>query len=100
MTTPDQLRDIVDYLQQLVQLHPDRDRTIVFDTPELQVMVDAGLDRTTVERLLTAPWWPELVDDVLETPDFVEPEASREVFLGYARDVIHEYIGKRFPIVD
>jgi len=38
------------------------------------------------------------VDDIIETPDFAEPDATPTVVLGYARDVIQEYIGKRFPL--
>ena len=96
MTTSDQLRDIVRYLQDLVGTHGDRE--VVFEPPEVPEMVAAGLDEATARRLLAAPWWPEMITDVLETPEFSDPTASRDIILGYARDVIQEYIWKRFPL--
>ncbi|HSL18271.1 MAG TPA: hypothetical protein VLB51_10245 [Methylomirabilota bacterium] len=96
MTTSDQLRDIVRYLQDRVGTHGDRE--VVFEPPEVPEMVAAGLDEATARRLLAAPWWPEMITDVLETPEFSDPTASRDIILGYARDVIQEYIWKRFPL--
>jgi len=98
VTTPDQLRDIVEYLQNRVCLIAETERNIAFNPPTIDEMVTAGLDEDTVRRLLTISWWSEMVDDVVETPEFAEPEASVEVVLGYARDVVQEYIGKRFPL--
>jgi len=98
VTTPDQLRDIVQYLQSRVRLHPDRDREIVFDPIDLRTEAVEGLDLATVERLAAVPWWSEMVADILETPEFAEPEATAEVILGYARDVVQEYVWKRFPL--
>ena len=96
MTTPDQLRDIVRYLQDRVGVHGDRE--VVFEVPAASGMAAAGLDEATARRLLAAPWWPEMITDVLETPEFADPNASQEIILGYARDVIQEYIWKRFPL--
>lgn len=98
MTTPDQLRDIVRYLQERVQLAADGGRAIVFNPPDPEAMAADGLDTGTVQSILAAPWWPELVDDVIETPEFSEPSDSAEVVLGYARDVVQEYIWKRFDL--
>lgn len=98
MTTPDQLREIVDYLQNRVNLVRADDRTIAFEPPTSAEMTAGGLDAATVNRLLAVPWWQEMIDDIIDTPDFAEPEASEEVVLGYARDVIREFIGKQFPI--
>ena len=98
MTTPEHLREIVQYLQDRVGLVTDGERAIAFNPPTIDEMVTAGLDEATVRRLLTISWWSEMVDDIIETPEFAEPEASAEVVLGYARDVVQEYIGKRFPI--
>ncbi len=98
MTTPDQLRDIVSYLQQRIELASDGRRIIVFAPPDLEAMVADNLDADTVRSILAAPWWPELVDDVIETPKFSEPSDSAEVVLGYARDVVQEYIWKRFDL--
>jgi hypothetical protein len=98
MTTPDQLRAIVDYLQNRVQLAQAGERTIVFGPPGAEEMISEGLDEATVRRLVAVPWWSEMVDDVVETPDFAEPGATPDVVLEYARDVVQEYIGKRFPL--
>jgi hypothetical protein len=98
MTTPDQLRAIVEYLQDRVNLVSEGERTIGFAPPTVEEMANAGLDRATATRLTSAPWWPEMVDDIVETPDFAEPEATPTVVLGYAKDVVTEYIGKRFEL--
>jgi len=98
MTTPDQLRDIVRYLQARVQLAADGERAVVFDPPDADTMAGDGLEADAVRSILAAPWWPELVDDVIETPEFSEPSDSAEVVLGYARDVVQEYIWKRFDL--
>lgn len=98
MTTPDQLREIVNYLRNRVRLVTEGERSIEFEAPTSAEMTAAGLDRDAAARLTSAPWWGEMVDDVIETPDFAEPEASPEIVLGYARDAITEYIGKRFNL--
>ena len=98
MTSVDQLRAIVEYLENRVNLVTDGGRSIAFEPPTTEEAVDAGLDDPTFNRLITAPWWQEMVDDIIETPDFAEPGATPTVVLGYARDVIREYIGKRFEI--
>lgn len=98
MTTPDQLREIVRYLEDHVHLAAEGRREISFDLPEIGVMVADGLDEDTILRLTASPWWPEMIDDVVETPNFAEPDEPADVVLGYARDVVSEYIRKRFPI--
>lgn len=98
MTTPDQLREIVVFLRARIHLVAEGERTIEFEAPGSAEMTAAGLDGDAAARLTSAPWWGEMVDDVIETPDFAEAEASPEIVLGYARDVITEYIGKRFPL--
>lgn len=98
MTTPDQLREIVRYLQDRVHSSAAGQREIAFDLPKIEEMVADGLDEHTVRRLTESPWWPEMIDDVVDTPDFAEPDEPADVVLGYARDVVSEYIRKRFPI--
>lgn len=98
MTTPDQLREIVEFLRNRVRPAADGERKIDFSSPTIDETTAEGLDAATVGRMLAAPWWGEMVDDVIETPDFAEPEASAETVLGYARDVITEYVGKRFRL--
>jgi len=98
VTTPDQLRAIVDHLQSRVRLVAEGTREIDFSPLTAGEMASVGLDAATVERLLSCPWWSEMVADIIETPDFAEPEASPEVVLSYARDVIRETIAKRFQL--
>jgi len=98
VTTPDQLRAIIDHLQRRVHLAAEGKREIDFSPPTADEMAAAGLDPPTVNRLLSSPWWAEMVDDIMETPEFAESEASPEKVLGYARDVVRETIGKRFPL--
>ena len=61
-------------------------------------LTEAGLNPEGVRRLLAAPWLPDMVSEILETPEFCEPEESSEQLLSYARDVVGEYIRKRFPL--
>jgi hypothetical protein len=98
MTTPDQLKAIVTYLQARVRPAAEGRRDLVFESPDAEEMIAAGLDGPTVQRLLDSPWWPEMVDDIIETPDFAEPDETNEEVLGYARDVVLEYVRKRFPL--
>jgi hypothetical protein len=98
LTTPDQLREIVRYLRDRVRPAAEGQREIAFDPPTIDEMVSDGLDEATVRRLTGSPWWSEMVDDVVETPDFADQNEPADVVLGYARDVVSEYIRKRFPI--
>jgi len=98
LTTPNQLRDIVLYLQNRVTLVAEGEKTIAFNPPTVEEMTHAGLEEATVARLTSVAWWQEMVDDIIETPDFAEPDATPAVVLDYAKDVIQEYIGKRFPL--
>ena len=96
--TPDDLRQIIAYLRARVQLDEDGGPNIVFEPPTSDQMLAAGLDAEGCERLLGMSWWDEMVQDVLETPAFCEPDAAPQDVLGYARDVIDEYIRKLFPL--
>jgi hypothetical protein len=100
MTTPEQLRALVDYLQARVEPTSPGSREVVFDVPSVEEVVSDGLDGDTYRALTAASWWSEMVDDVRETPDFAAPEEPAEVVLGYARDVVEEYVRKRARIED
>jgi hypothetical protein len=97
--TPEQLRDIMHYLEQRVRWSDDRS-SITFDEPDETTMTEAGLDPSGVRRLLAQAWWPEMVEEIVETPDFCAPDDPPDRVLGYARDVVSEYIRKRFPLED
>jgi hypothetical protein len=99
--TPDELRAIMTYLRERVGLmsaEADLPVTISFDPPTVEEMVEAGLHPGGSERILLVPWWEEMVEDIVETPEMCDPDDSPEDVLEFARDVISEYIRKRFPL--
>jgi len=98
--TPDDLRAIMEYLSARVQLldSDGSEARIGFSAPTLDDMSAAGLDPDGSARLLAVEWFDEMVDDIVETPEMCEPDDAPEEILGYARDVIGEYIRKRFPL--
>ncbi len=75
------------------------ENVFVFDIPEIRAMAADGLDEETLRQLQASPWWSEMVEDVVETPDYAEPDEPADVVLGYARDVVKEYVRKRFVIM-
>ena len=95
---PDELREIMEFLRQRVQLETvdESDHVVVrFEAPTAADMAAAGLNPEGSQRILAAPWWDEMVTDVVETPEMCEAEDSPEQVLAYARDVVSEYIRKR-----
>ena len=96
--TPDALRAIMDFLRRKVHRKNRRaegEVAIGFETPALAEMVRAGLDSAGCRQILEAPWWDEMVADIVETPAMCEPDDPPEQVLEYARDVVSEYIRKR-----
>ena len=96
--TPEDLRLLITNLERQVRLTGEDSRSIAFAMPSEDEMLAAGLDAQGVRRLLAAPWLSDMVSEIVETPEFCEPEESSEQLLGYARDVVGEYIRKRFPL--
>ncbi len=96
--TPDELRAIMEFLRQRVHLKDrgaDDEVVIGFDAPTADEMARAGLNAEGSQRILDAPWWDEMVDDIVETPEMCDPEDPPDQVLEYARDVVAEYIRKR-----
>ena len=95
--TPDQLREIMEYLRGRVALGEPEDGevTIRFDAPTAEAMIEAGLDADGCRQIVESPWWDEMGTDVVETPDMCYPEDPPEQVLEYAKDVVTEYIRKR-----
>jgi hypothetical protein len=96
--TPDELRAIMEFVRQQVHLEPqgpDGEVVIGFDAPTADRMAEAGLDEEGSSQILDAPWWDEMVSDIVETPEMCDPDESPEQVLEYARDVVSEYIRKR-----
>jgi len=100
---PEELRAIMAYLRQKVNLGSGEAESpvlITFDGPTENEMISAGLNEQGVKRLLGVPWWDEMVTDIIETPDFCESTDLPQQILEYARDVVSDYIRKRFPLND
>jgi hypothetical protein len=101
--TPDELKSIMTYLREriFIKSHENKEQvTITFNIPTEDEMIKAGLNAEGVKRILRAPWWAEMVSDIVETPEMCDPDESPEQVLDYAKDVVSEYIRKRFPLDD
>jgi hypothetical protein len=99
--TPEELRSIMAYLRKEVSLGPkDTESPVVitFLAPTEEDMIDAGLNAEGVKRLLQVSWWDEMVTDIIETPEYCDPNDSPQQVIEYARDVVSDYIRKRFPL--
>jgi len=97
----EELQAIMKYLMGKVSLNPQQDNNeilINFETPSENEMINAGLNPDGVKRILNVPWWDEMVEDIIETPDMCDPEDSPEDILQFAKDVVSEYIRKWFPL--
>ena len=96
--TADELRAIMEFLRQKVRLkdaEADGEVAVGFDIPTADEMAAAGLNLEGSRQILDAPWWDEMVEDTIETPEMCDAEDPPEQVLEYARDVISEYIRKR-----
>lgn len=71
-------------------------RQVRFEAPDRQTLLDGGVPAAWVTQLLGAPWWEEMAEEIVETPEFVGADEPPEQVLRYARDVVGEYIRKRF----
>lgn len=100
--TPEELRSMMAYLREEVRLGPPQETenqvVITFLAPTEEAMIDAGLNAEGVKRLLQVPWWDEMVTDIIETPEYCDPNDPPQQVLEYAKDVVSDYIRKRFPL--
>ena len=94
--TPEDLRRMMSYLEERVQVTADS--KVQFELPDEPRMLADGVHPEAVAQLLAAPWLEEMVIDVGETPELCEPGETEEQILRVARDVIQEYIRKRFQM--
>ena len=94
MITSQALRALMRHLESQVELADDG--SIRFELPDRDALLAADLEPEAVDGLLSAPWLEEMATDVVETRDFCESDASDDEVLRYARDVVTEYIRKRF----
>jgi len=98
--TPEQLLSMIDYLRERVNLSSTETDpvAITFLAPTEEEMLGAGLNAEGVQRMLHVPWWEEMVTDIMETPDYCDPDDAPQKILEYARDVVSDYIRKRFRL--
>jgi len=91
-----EIKRFINLLQERVNIgNIQPEVTIIFSDPSKDDLVAEGFGDDIIAISFNADWWSEMVTDIIETPGFVEPEASPEQILKYARDVVHEYIAKR-----
>jgi hypothetical protein len=92
----DEIKRMYEWIQSRVTLADASDGfAITFDAPGPEDFAAAGFASEVVELTLQSDWWSEMATDIVETPDFVEPGESPEQVLGYAQDVVVEYVRKR-----
>ncbi len=99
--TPDELRAIMEWLRQRVHLKDqgsDQEVEIEFDTPTADELGQTELNAEGCRQIMDAPWWDEMVTDIVETPEMCDTEDPVEQVLEYARDVVSEYIRKRVAL--
>jgi len=92
----DEIRRMYEWIQGRVALGEGADKvTILFDAPTAKDFEDQGFAAEAISLTLESDWWAEMATDIVETPDYAEPGESPEQVLGYARDVVVEYVRKR-----
>lgn len=96
--TADDLRAIMAYLRDKVQYQEAYPSPISFQPPTENEMIQAGLNSDGVRKILAADWWDDMITDIIETPDFCEPDDSPEQILEYAKDVVSDYLRKRVKL--
>ncbi len=96
--TPDDLRDIMAYLRDKVQLETADPIQLKFNAPTKDEMIQAGLNAEGIQQIISAAWWEEMITDIIETPDFCEPDESPEQILEYAKDVVSDFLRKRVDL--
>jgi hypothetical protein len=99
--TGEELLAIMNYLRDRVGMEPQEamnSPVITFQAPNEEEMLSAGLNAEGTRRVLAVPWWGEMVEDIIETPEMCDPDDTPAQILEYARDVVSEYIRKRFSL--
>ncbi len=94
----DDLKALMAALVKRVRLTDAKSRVVAFDVPTKDALIAEGLHPVGVRKLLLAPWWNEMIEEVLETPSFCDENEAPETVLRYAQDVVVEYLRKRFTL--
>jgi hypothetical protein len=92
----EQIKDLIAWLGEKISISIIGDKKVIsFDEPPPGDFADAGFGDDVIDLTLNATWWRDMRGDIIETPEFAEPEADEATVLKYARDVVYEYISKR-----
>lgn len=90
------IKKMYEWIQGQVRLVPGLDDPVIaFDAPTAEDFKKNGFNDEMVALVLQSRWWPEMVVDIIDTPEFAEPDETPEQVLQYARDVVVEYFRKR-----
>jgi hypothetical protein len=95
--TKDEIRKLMVWIESRVELAADG-VGIAFDEPGSADFRARGFDDEVIAATLGSSWWAEMATDIVETPEYAEPGESPDQILGYARDVVSEYIRKRLDV--
>lgn len=94
--TKEEIKRLIVYVQDRVTLSGGADEiSIDFAEPSEAHLRAEGFDDEMIGLTLGRDWWSEMATDIVETPEFAEPDESPEQVLQYARDVVSEYVRKR-----
>jgi len=94
--TPDGLRAAIGLIEECVVLSQEDPAVVRFDAPSIQDLMHLGIPEDEARRLLGAPWWDEMAAEIVDTPSFCAAGEPAATVLRYARDVVGEYIRKRY----
>jgi hypothetical protein len=90
------IQKMYEWIQGRVRLTPGSDEPVIaFDAPTAEDFKECGFSEDDTALSLGSAWWPQMVVDIIETPEYAEPDESPEQVLRYARDVVVEYFRKR-----
>jgi len=90
------IKKMYEWVQGRVRLVEGSEEPVVaFDAPSAEELMAHGFDEEIVVLTLQSKWWPQMVIDIIETPEFAEPDEGPDQVLQYARDVVVEYFRKR-----
>lgn len=91
-----EIRRLYQWIQSRVTLADTPDAVaIAFAEPSADDFRNEGFAAEAAKFTLESAWWPEMAVDIVETPEYAEPDESAEQILQYARDVVKEYVAKR-----
>ena len=90
------IQKMYDWIQSRVRHVPGSDEPVIaFDAPTAEDFIEQGFTDEDIALTLESGWWPQMIVDIIETPEYAEPDESLEQVLQYAKDVVVEYFRKR-----